>query len=53
MHRSVDVIDPVSGKLVVALKSDLMTAIPARNAVHPTLPILAAATASGRVHLWQ
>lgn len=33
--------------------SDHMTAIPSRLAVHPELPLLAAATSSGRVHVWR
>lgn len=30
-----------------------MTAIPSRNAVHPHLPVLAAATNSGRIHIYR
>jgi hypothetical protein len=32
---------------------ELMTAIPSRNCVHPTLPVLAAGTGSGRIHIYQ
>lgn len=35
-----------------ALSSEYQTAISPRNVVHPRLPLLAAATASGRVHLY-
>ena len=30
-----------------------MTAIPARNAMHPRLPIIASGTNSGRIHIWR
>lgn len=35
------------------LSSPFMTAIPSRNAVHPHLPVLAAATNSGRIHIYR
>lgn len=41
------------GKAASTLRSDLMTAIPSRCAVHPALPLLAAATASGRIHVFR
>ncbi len=41
----------VHGVQKAALSSEFQTAIAPRNAVHPRLPLLAAATASGRVHL--
>ncbi len=53
MQRNVDVFDAGTGKRVKQLNSEFMTAIPSRNCLHPQLPILAAATASGRVHLYQ
>jgi hypothetical protein len=33
--------------------ADYLTAIPAVNAFHPSLPILASATASGYAYLWE
>lgn len=33
--------------------SDYMTAIPSRLAAHPHHAVLAAATSSGRVHIWR
>lgn len=35
------------------LSSELLTAIPPRVAPHPWLPVLAAATGSGRVHVFR
>lgn len=35
------------------LHSDHMTAIPSRNVAHPALPVLAAATNSGRIHVYR
>ena len=32
---------------------ELMTAIPSRNDIHPTLPLLAAGTGSGRIHVYR
>lgn len=53
MKRSVHVCDAVNGKLGAQLSSEYMTAIPARNCVHPTLPVLAAGTGSGRIHIYR
>lgn len=53
MRRFVDIFDASSGKLTSQLSSEWMTAIAARNCVHPMLPILASATASGRVHIFR
>lgn len=47
----VDVFD-AAGAQLAALSSEYQTAISPRNVVHPRLPLLAAATASGRVHLY-
>ena len=38
---------------LVAHAADVMTAIPARNCVHPRLPIIASGTNSGRIHIWR
>ena len=35
------------------LSSEAITAIPSRNAAHTALPVLAAATNSGRVHIYR
>lgn len=35
------------------LGSEFMTAIPSRNVTHPVLPVLAAATNSGRIHIYR
>lgn len=35
------------------LHGEAMTAIPSRNVAHPSLPVLAAATNSGRVHIYR
>ena len=37
----------------VSLRDDLLTAIPSRNAAHPTRPVIAAGTNSGRVHIFR
>jgi hypothetical protein len=33
--------------------SEFLTAIPSRFAAHPLLPVVAAATSSGRMHIWR
>lgn len=48
----VDIFDD-KGQQAGAHISDLMTAIPSRCCVHTSLPLLAAATASGRVHVFR
>lgn len=48
-----DVFDDKGGPAAGQLSSDLMTAIPSRCNVHGSLPLLAAATASGRVHIYR
>jgi hypothetical protein len=52
MKRQMHVISTATGKLAKAYDSELMTAIPARNAAHPSLPVIAGGTASGRVHIY-
>ncbi|KAG2436241.1 hypothetical protein HXX76_006552 [Chlamydomonas incerta] len=46
------VADP-GGKLLATLSSEYMTAIPSRAAPHPLLPVVVAATSSGRCHIWR
>ncbi|KAG2499658.1 hypothetical protein HYH03_002596 [Edaphochlamys debaryana] len=41
------------GKLLAALSSDFLTAIPSRAAPHPTLPVVVASTSSGRCHVFR
>jgi WD40 repeat protein len=53
MHRFVDVYDAHTGELATQLSSEWMSAIPARNAVHPAIPVMASGTASGRVHVFR
>lgn len=53
MKRAVDVIDAADGTMAAQLRGEGMTAIAARNCVHPTLPVLAAGTASGRLHIYR
>lgn len=48
----VDIFDD-KGSQAAALSSELMTAIPSRCCVHASLPLLAAATASGRMHVYR
>lgn len=52
MQRCLDVFD-ASGALLSSLGSEHMTAIPARACLHPGLPAMAGATASGRLHLFR
>lgn len=53
MTRQMHLLSAATGKLEAALESEYMTAIPARNAAHPTLRALAGGTASGRVHIYK
>ena len=53
MKRFVDVIDAGTGALRCQLSSEHQTAIASRSAVHPELGALAAATASGRIHVYR
>ena len=53
MKRTVHVYDAANGKLGSQLSSEYMTAIPARNCVHPELPLLAGGTGSGRIHIYR
>eukprot|EP00890_Picochlorum_soloecismus_P002433 jgi/Picsp_1/3190/NSC_06030-R1_wd repeat-containing protein 76-like len=53
MKRTVDVMDAQTGAMACQLHSEYMTAIAAGNCVHPLLPIVASATASGRAHVFR
>ncbi|KAK9823208.1 hypothetical protein WJX72_001110 [[Myrmecia] bisecta] len=52
MKRTVDIFS-ASGSQEAALSSEYMTAITSRNVFHPQLPILAAGSASGRMHIYR
>lgn len=51
MSRTADVYDSATGSRFASFSSEHLTAIPSRNAAHPTLPVLACGTNSGRVHI--
>lgn len=51
--RGVDVFDAASGQHRALLNSPFLTAIPVRMCVHPSRPVLAAGTSSGRMHIWR
>ena len=54
MKREVELFDTVKGTLAAKLSdAERMTAIASRFAVHPTRNIIAAGTASGRVHIYR
>jgi hypothetical protein len=54
MRRETEFMSPQTGKHLKRLSNaELMTAVPSRHACHPVLPAVAAATASGRVHVWE
>jgi len=53
MRRYVDVMDAKDGKMLIQLHGEYMTAIAARNCCHPSLPLLASGTASGRLHVYR
>lgn len=51
--RAVEAYYAGNGKRLTARTNpDRLTAVPTLNAIHPTLPLVASATASGRLHLW-
>jgi WD40 repeat protein len=51
--RALEFYNADSGKRVLAATNDeLLTAVPVINAIHPTRPLVASGTASGRLHLW-
>jgi hypothetical protein len=54
MKRESEVIDAATGRHCAKLAhAELMTAIPSRHACHYQRTAMAAATASGRVHVWE
>lgn len=58
MHRTVDILNPTTPLVKKKeahkqLSAEVMTAIPSRNTFHPNLPVLAAATNSGRLHIYR
>ncbi len=53
MRRTIDVYSSADGRQLAALRSDFMTAIGSRCAMHPERAVLAAATASGRANVWR
>ncbi|KAK9799849.1 hypothetical protein WJX73_009741 [Symbiochloris irregularis] len=53
MGRTVDVFDASTGAKAAALSSESMTAIVSRVTAHISTPALAAATGSGRVHIYR
>ena len=54
MKREVEVFDAATGSLAAKLSdAERMTAIASRMAVHPTRNIIAAGTASGRIHIYR
>ncbi|KAK9696484.1 hypothetical protein K7432_012439 [Basidiobolus ranarum] len=53
MNRWVDIYSGTSGKLLHTLSDpDRITAVPAVNAFHPNMPIVASANGSGRMMVW-
>lgn len=51
--RAVEAYYAENGKRIAMRTSpDRLTAVPTLNAIHPTLPLVTSATASGRLHLW-
>ena len=53
MKRQVAMYNAADKRPFATLSSDFMTAIPSRKAVHPFLPIICAATNSGRLHVFK
>ncbi|KAL3141680.1 hypothetical protein ABBQ32_004368 [Trebouxia sp. C0010 RCD-2024] len=52
MKRTIDVFDS-EGAQMVQLSSEHQTAISSRHCMHPTMSVLAAGTASGRMHIYR
>ena len=51
--RALEVFDARSGKRKAAhVEPEVLTAVPTLNTTHRTLPVVASATASGRMYLW-
>ena len=53
MKRYVDIFNAHDGSLQHQLQSEYMTAIAARNCVHPSMSVVASGTASGRIHIYR
>mmetsp|Transcript_1685 Transcript_1685/g.10337 ORF Transcript_1685/g.10337 Transcript_1685/m.10337 type:complete len:544 (+) Transcript_1685:492-2123(+) len=53
MKRELEFFDAKTGSLAVSHASEYMTAIPSRSSVHPFVPVVAAGTSSGRVHIFR
>ena len=54
MQRGCDCYDAERGtKLATLRDAEKMTAIPSRNAAHPSARLVACGTASGRVHVFR
>ena len=54
MRREVELFDANKGSLAAKYSDgERMTAIASRMAVHPTLNVVAAGTASGRIHIYR
>eukprot|EP00958_Prasinococcus_capsulatus_P000133 scaffold4_cov396-Prasinococcus_capsulatus_cf.AAC.27 len=54
VNREVEIFDVSSGKKFSGLSNpECLTAVPSRNTAHPLLPIVAAGTNSGRVHIFK
>jgi len=53
MTRGIDIFDASDGRLVTTLRSEPLTAVPTRSAIHPTRNWIVSSTASGRMYLWE
>lgn len=53
MSRETELINAGSGKHLAKLCDPLLTAVPSRHAVAADGTAIAAATASGRIHVWR
>ena len=51
MRRQTLLLDAATGTVLASYASDLQTAVASRHCCHPTLPAIAAGTASGRVYV--
>lgn len=52
MKRDTELFSAADGRCIAQHSDALLTAVPSRHACHPSRPIIAAGTASGRAHLW-
>ncbi|GAQ88207.1 WD repeat-containing protein [Klebsormidium nitens] len=52
MNRAIDIVN-VESKHLKRLASEQMPTIPARNAVHPLMPIIAGGVSGGKIHIWR